>query len=227
MKKSLTSAVTAILFAGATAASAATVTLQATINNVTGDANLLSELGIAAGGTLTAFVTFDSDVSADATNVSNQFYTYDYLRSPYVSVSLAAPSGSITAPQSCGACYVHTQNGISDGSRNINDVFTVSASAYSLDPSYYRVMYLQSYDSDERTWARTAPITASILNSFTVDNFVFERNMPSGGGITRIARVYSTDIVWSDMAPVPLPAGLPLLLAGFGALAIASRRRRA
>lgn len=225
MKTRLAAAVAATLALTAGAADAATQTLQATISNVTGGAELLAELGIASGGTLTALVSYDSDVSSGATTVSGVKWSYDRLYSTYTGFSLSGPAETIAAVASDAVNHaVITRDGLADGTADISDLFAVRSYLLSSDTTLYYRLYLDSWDYDETKWSRGSPITAVLLNSFSRKTLLFQKYVTLASGGTQFQKVSSSSVVWSPVAPVPLPATLPLMLAGLGLVALVRRR---
>lgn len=218
-------AITAMVVFGATGVSAKTITLEATMDNLYGSTALLSDLGLTSGGSVKALITFDNDLADGATTVSYSAFDGDYLYSPYDSFVLNAPSGTITAPSSDGSRNtIFTRDTVSMTS-SLNDVFQAYSFPNSNDPSSFRQMYIQSLDQDNTKWDRSTPITADLLNSFSNDFFYFIRNREDGYSSHNI---YSSSITWNevDIAPVPLPASLPLFLIGLTGLGLVARRRR-
>lgn len=218
-------AIIAMVVFGATGVSAKTITLEATMDNLYGSSALLSELGLTRGGSVKALITFDNDLSDGATTVSETRYTYDYLYSPYDSFELNAPSGTITAPSSDGSShYVVSEDGIANVSGSISDFFRIYSNPNSNDPSSFRQLLVQSWDWDIAKWDRSTPLTADLLNSFSYDFFRFMQYRENGSSHS----IASSSITWNevDIAPVPLPASLPLFLIGLTGLGLVARRRR-
>ena len=140
---------------------------------------------------------------------------------------MVAPLKTINAVPSDSVDHrVAVKDRISDGGGDTNDAIEVRSDLYSYDPNSYITMSVLSYDYDETTWSRTDPISASVLNSFSGDLFSFEKNVGVDDDSFSFGVIRSTSIEWSEVPSVPLPAGLPLLLAGLGVLGIAGRRRR-
>ncbi|MEP1356065.1 MAG: VPLPA-CTERM sorting domain-containing protein [Tateyamaria sp.] len=207
------------MMVAATGASAATKTFEATVTNVTGDAELIAELfGTSTDRTLKLRATFETDVSTGASTSSGS----DYLRSSYDAFSLIAPETTINAPAGDSNLHrVYTR----DADTFSNDFIQVGSFLGSTDPAQYDRFYLSAIDNDRSTWSRSNPISASILNSFSIQSFRYEKYVTVNDSNV-YQSVRSSNFTWAEVSAVPLPAGLPLLLAGLGALGIASRRRR-
>lgn len=213
-------------------AQAATVTFEATVSGVSGSAGLLTELGIAPGGTLTVAITFDNDFSSGAGSSgpggSDGISVASTLTSAYSSLSLIAPTGTINAVASTGSPGrgILTQDATAGAS--FVDIFAVRAfSGDSGNPSGYNDFFLASNDVLS-TWDRADPITADILNAMTNDSFFFSKALGSGG----FGSISSNTITWTDRTtddnnppPVPLPGGLPLALSGAAMFWVVRPRR--
>ncbi|MEM8728378.1 MAG: hypothetical protein AAGF79_00555 [Pseudomonadota bacterium] len=193
-----------VIWAGG--ALAATQTFQATIENVQGSADLLAEVGILSGGTLTATFTIEVDQSVP-TDLRTGF---DQRLDTYVAFEL---DGIATAPAANASDHrLFTRD--AEPGQLAKDTVQISSNPRSTDPAAFFSLSLTSSATPE-SWDRSAPITADLLNGFTDDRFSFIKYI----GTTQ-ASLSSNKISYVAVPTVPLPASAVFLLTGLGIMRI-------
>lgn len=220
------------LIASASATHAATKTFLAIIEQVYGDQPLLDELGVLAGGTISARFTFDTDQSdADIVSPGNN---YDVKLSLYEDFSVTTPTKTIRAVTGEGANHrVITQDGFSEKNTLFLDTFEIGSYLRSTDEKLYDYIWLVTSNSDNSTWNRRSPITAKVLNELskedypgdrTKDDFVFQKYI--GAELFSIRSDFISYQEVRTAVPVSGPAALPLIASALFSLKVIKLRKR-
>ena len=216
---------------------AAVRTLEIQIADLVESGDFFGEIGVTGPDptTITARVSFDTEAAPHGENqFRNSRYDYDVAFRPYLSFEVmigdvildAAPSLSTTDA-------IRVQDGLADGTGDIQDRVEIVSTTDQTNAggAVLANLGLHVYDSDETLFSGTAvPDLATLsaidgLGYFYVFLSTDSGLSSSGPQDTPGSRTITFSEITSE---VPLPAGLPLLLAGLGGLGwIAGRCRGA
>lgn len=229
-------ALMALLVGIADPANAATRTFQATFSGYFDLNDAAATLGLDPLQRELVFTwTFDDSatpLSGPSHNV-NVSGVYDSVEIPYQSFT-ATVGGQVLSgqPSLTTNDSVEILDGITDGALGIGDRLLVSSFTDGTSPNGTKIleMVLQATDSDETTFGRspTDPLfsglahpSAAELNALGLSFGRVTILRPDGGGV---AELQAFNAVFSEVRPVPLPAGLPLLVAGLATMALIRRK---
>lgn len=254
MKRFLMAAAVALASVGGSAG-AAVVTFEATISNFSsGGANidlLLADLGITLEDTLTVRFSIETDQSSGYTNYEKRTDFEGFkLSSANKTIDVGA-SNSTDGLCSISeyTCQLLLRDGVSDGS-NFSDLFLLDLTG-EIEPDFKEIhrLYIRTVDENSDYWSRGDPITAALFNGMSNEVAgnsisVFEYSAFYEG---QLLSIFAYDIEFSvvpplppgcgpsggvppkcnpDISAVPLPAALPLLVAGLGGLGFIGRRKK-
>ena len=183
---------------------------------------ILDAFGIVPSGSLEVYFTIETDQS----NGSTETDTGTELKSTYFDLRIVGPTETIVAAPSDGNNHQLFTRDFTDEVRS-SDLIQLRSALYFYDPNSYNFLGLTVSDQNHESWNRADPITAALLNSMSYTHFGFDRWFPNEGENGREYSISSTNITFYEVAAVPLPAGIWLLLTSLAALlGLGSRRRR-
>ncbi|MDV7144883.1 VPLPA-CTERM sorting domain-containing protein [Tropicimonas sp. TH_r6] len=168
-------------------------------------------------------VTYDfSNATLNATTAGNGF----------VSFSDGNVSTAYVAPQS-GLTYTNNTTGGSTGGGFLRMDFAELVSAIGFDGHYnYAPVLFQVFDADDNLLdsSLTSPTGYGPITGFfglDVGANLISYALASVPDRDSIHNLYMDNVIYQQVAAVPLPASLPMILVGLGGLGVVSRRRKA
>lgn len=202
-------------------------TITAHIASLTGSPDDFLLLGIAPTDTAEFSVTFDETLApydlssvADATHgtYDRAFYSYQY-----VTLTIGAFSVDFT-PLGFGDDIV-VQDSSDNGTDGYQDSFLFGASDSPFSGLELFFVGAGVSAEDENSLTGYEIPDESMLNALTPGYFVFSFFAPGSNAPHEFEGIVTSYSVSDEMADVPLPAGLVLMLSALGSAALIKRRR--
>jgi hypothetical protein len=213
----------------ASSAYAATRTYEADVQNIIADPGMFLALGIAPTTSGVMKLQFDDSVPAfHESAYAGPEKSYQRASWHYTSFSFEIGGRTIAAAPPGISDKFTVSDGIADGSENALDFFTAKSFAYQDlgGGLMFKDMYFFLNDPDESKFSGTGLPSIDALNSLSERVFYLNTRYFTDVGEKDLSlRSYVLDFV-EVPAPVPLPAGLPLVVTGVAGFAMFRFRRK-
>ncbi len=226
MKSILTAALLALGLAGA--ADAATRTYQVVFSDVVDNNGALEALDADTSATELVF-SWTVDTAAAPIqgpfNYSGSLYSFQYAILPYTSLSVSIGGASLTGLPSTGTNErVMILDGVSDGTGDIFDYYQVGSFSDQTLSNGTRIneMYFFAFNYDEGTISGLDQPTTQELSALGDGGFSVRISLLKANG--QRASIVGNSVNGGNIAVVPVPASMPLLLGALLVLGFCRRR---